>query len=238
MVELYTIPAGIPENLDRNRPAVIIDIFRASTSITAALAAGAKEIHVAGSMEEAESLKNRLGQEVVMAGEREGFRIDGYDLGNSPYEMTPDNVSGRPVVFNSTNGTRLMRRFQDFEHVVIGSLVSLSATVVYLGRFHSDPILVCAGRLDFFSAEDALAAGIIISRLAMNEDQMDDAACFAKRLVEISGDSWRQMARKSFHGRYLASIGLAADLDFCLTVDKYSFLPIKIGERLVRSDKL
>jgi 2-phosphosulfolactate phosphatase len=237
MVELYTIPAGIPEDLDRNRPVVIIDIFRASTSITAALAAGAREIHVAGSMEEAETLKMRLGKDVVMAGEREGFRIDGYDLGNSPYEMTPDNVAGRPVVFNSTNGTKLMRRFQDFKHIIIGSLVSLSATVDYLGRFHGDPILACAGRLDLFSGEDALAAGLIISRLAVTEDQMDDAARFAKCLVELSGDKWRRWARESFHGRYLTSIGLAADLDFCLTVDKYSFVPIKKGEILVRSDR-
>lgn len=227
MIELYTIPAGIPDNLERSRPVVIIDIFRASTSITAALAAGADRIHMAGSMDEADSLKRRIGAGVIMAGERDGFKIEGYDLGNSPWEMTPDAVAGRQIVFNSTNGTRLIRRFDDLEHVAIGSIVSLSATVAYISGFKADPVLCCAGRVGTFSAEDTLAAGLIASRLQQPLSEMDDAAEFAVRLVRAAGEQWRDWARESFHGRYLTSIGLAGDLDFCLTVDKFDFVPVK-----------
>jgi 2-phosphosulfolactate phosphatase len=233
MVELYLIPAGIPDDLDRSRPVVIIDIFRASTSIAAALDSGAKEAYVAGSMEDAESLKHKLG-DVVLAGERHGLRIDGYDLGNSPREMTPQAVAGRAVIFNSTNGTKLLRRFADFPHVLVGSFVCLSAVISYLGKFASDPIFCCAGQVGKFSAEDTLAAGYIISRLGRSDDDLDDASLFARRMIDTAGEKWTQWAKNSSHGRYLATLGLADDLDFCLTVDKYDFVPTLSDGRIGR----
>jgi 2-phosphosulfolactate phosphatase len=236
MIELFVVPAGIPDDLDRDRPVVIIDIFRASTSIMAALAAGAAEIHFAGSRAEAAVLKEKIGPGVVMAGERDGFKIDGYDLGNSPWEMTPDTVGGRPVIFNSTNGTRLLRRFTDFRQVAVGSLVALSATVAFLTRFTADPVICCAGRLGKFSLEDTLAAGMVIARLNRPEAEQDDAAVFARHMVRLAGETWRDWGENSFHGRYLTSIGMGADLDFCLTLDRFEFVPVLEGGRLVRRD--
>ncbi len=232
MVELYLIPAGFPDNLDRDRPAVIIDIFRASTSIAAALHSNAEAVYVAGSMEDADALKSKLGN-VVLAGERGGLKIEGYDLGNSPREMTPESVSGRTVIFNSTNGTKLLRRFADFRHAAVGSFVCLSALISYLEECHTDPVLCCAGQLGRFSTEDTLAAGYIISRLGRADDQLDDASLFARRMVDMAGDSWRNWAKTSSHGRLLASLGLADDLDFCLTIDKYDFVPVSDGDKII-----
>lgn len=234
MIELYLIPAGIPDDLDRNRPVVIIDIFRASTSIAAALDSGAREVYVAGSMNEADALKRRIGGDVVLAGERGGLRIDGYDLGNSPREMTPETVADRAVIFNSTNGTKLLRRFADFPHVAVGSFVCLSAVIAYLRQFDTDPILCCAGQVGRFSTEDTLAAGHIISRLGQPEDDLDDASLFARRMVEMAGDRWRGWAKNSSHGQLLTSLGLADDLDFCLTIDKYDFVPVATADRIMR----
>lgn len=237
MVELFLLPAGIPDDCDRNRPVVILDIYRASTSIAAALASGATEVHVAGSMKEAADVKHRLGDAAVLAGERGGLRIDGYDLGNSPREMTPETVAGHPVIFNSTNGTRLLRRFADFPHVAAGSFVCLSATIEWCGRFESHPILCCAGQLGRFSTEDTLAAAMIIDRLGRNNRDLDDAALFARRLLEGAGERWHDWAKQSSHGRTLDSLGLGADLDVCLSIDTYTFVPVKSGEVMVRSDR-
>lgn len=233
MIELFVTPAGIPNHLDRNRPVVVIDVFRASTSIAAALAAGAKEVRFAGSTAEAARLRDICRGRVVMAGERKGFRIRGYDLGNSPREMTPERLNGRRVVFNSTNGTRLLKRFADFRRVAVGSLVSLSATVRFITECAADPILCCAGREGYFSGEDTLAAGLIVSRLDPALPR-DDAAAAAERLAVGSGKAWRRWAKESFHGRYLTSIGLGDDLDVCLDVDRYDFVPVKKGSALVR----
>jgi len=235
MVDMYPIPAGIPDNIERDRPIVIIDIFRASTSITAALSAGAREIFVAGSCREAMEIKTRIGDEVILAGERGGFKIEGYDLGNSPREMSSDILKDRPVIFNSTNGTKLMRRFADYINVVIGSIVSLSATVDYLKMFDNDPVFCCAATEGRFSNEDVICAGMIIERLERPETGLDDAAFFATRMVGNIGDKWYDWSKNSTHGRYLASIGLGGDLDFCLELDRYDFVPIKRGDRIKRS---
>jgi 2-phosphosulfolactate phosphatase len=233
MIELFVTPAGIPSHLDRNRPVVVIDVFRASTSITAALAAGAKAVCFAGSMTEAARLRKKLKGRAVMAGERKGFRIPGYDLGNSPREMTADVLAGKMAVFNSTNGTRLLKRFADFRHVAVGSLVSLSATVRFIAAYVADPIICCAGREGYFSGEDTLAAGMIISRLDPAIPR-DDAALAAERSAIGLGNAWQRWAKDSFHGRYLASIGLGDDLDVCLDVDRYDFVPVKRGGAIVR----
>jgi len=67
---------------------------------------------------------------------------------------------------------------------------------------------------------------------------MDDASIWARRLVELSDGRWREWARNSFHGRYLASIGLAEDLDVCLSTDLYNFMPVMTGRVLIRNDQL
>jgi 2-phosphosulfolactate phosphatase len=236
MIELFVVPAGIPKYLDRDRPVVIIDVFRASTSIAAALAAGAKEARFAGSMAEAARLKRQFKGRAIMAGERKGLRIPGYDLGNSPREMIPDVLAGRPVIFNSTNGTKLLKRFADFRHVAVGSPVTLTATVRFLTGYKQDPILCCAGREGFLSGEDTLAAGQIIARLDPAIPR-DDAALAAERLAVGAGEAWRQWARDSFHGRYLVSLGFGEDLDFCLDVDRYDFVPVKAGRAVIRADR-
>lgn len=236
MIEMYPIPAGIPGNLDRDRPIIIIDIFRASTSITAALASGASEVFIAGSRAEADILKKHLGERAILAGERGGFKIEGYDLGNSPLEMTPAKVKGRPVIFNSTNGTRLMRRFQDFRNVLVGSVVSLTATVTYLSKLTGEPVFCCAADEGRFSTEDTIAAGLMLQALSYSESDLDDAAAFAVRLVKSAGENWYDWSKNSVHGQLLAAIGMGDDLDACLDRDRYDFLAIKDGDRIIRSD--
>lgn len=236
MIELYTVPAGVPDDIEHDRPVVVLDIFRASTSIAAALDAGAGRIYFAGSIAEAEAMKIARGGDVVMAGEREGYRIEGYDLGNSPREMTPEILSGREVIFNSTNGTKLLRRFEASEHVVVGSFVCLDAVVKHIQSFSQDPVICCAATVGKFSGEDTLAAGMIISHLHRLGRKGDDASDFARRLVDNHLGQWRDWAKNSRHGQYLASIGLAEDLDYCTELNRFSFVAVKEGEAIVRRD--
>ncbi len=234
MIELYTVPAGVPDDLDRDRPVAVIDVFRASTSMAAALDAEATKIYFAGSTAEAEAIQFECECDVVMAGERKGFKIEGYDVGNSPREMSKKLLCGLPVIFNSTNGTKLLKLFEDFPNVVVGSFVCLDAVVKYLLTFKTDPIVCCAGTEGKFSGEDTLAAGMIISELCKSGREGDDAAEFARRLVENHPGEWREWARNSHHGRYLASIDLAEDLDYCTELNRFNFAAVKKGNAIVR----
>jgi 2-phosphosulfolactate phosphatase len=235
MIELYLLPVEIPDDLDKNRTVVIIDIFRATTSMAAALEAGADGLYPAGTIEEAEKFKKELGDSTLMAGERNGFRIENYDFGNSPAEMIPEKVSGRKIIFNSTNGTKLLRRFSDFDNVLLGSFVCMSSVVSVLSQLTVPPVICCAGHEGRVSGEDTMAAGMMISRLRDTFSEGNDSANLARLAFENCGDKWREVTMNSTHGQYLKSIGMGDDLVFCADLDRYGFVPIKSGNRIVGS---
>src|SRR5687768_10758642 len=109
---------------------VVIDVLRASTTITYALAAGAREVIPCLEIEEARAAAAKLppGQ-AVLGGERHGLPIEGFDLGNSPRDYTPQRVGGKTVVFTTTNGTKAMMQCRQAAGVLIGSYVNFSALV-------------------------------------------------------------------------------------------------------------
>ncbi|MEE9442050.1 MAG: 2-phosphosulfolactate phosphatase [candidate division Zixibacteria bacterium] len=235
MIELYLLPAEIPDDLDKNRSVVIIDIFRATTSMAAALAAGAEALYPAGSIAEAENLKKDLGDSTLMAGERNAYRIENYDFGNSPEEMIPDKVSGRKIIFNSTNGTKLLRRFSEFDNVLLGSFVCMSFAVSTLARLSAPPVICCAGQEGRVSGEDTMAAGMMVSRMSDTFSDCNDAANLARLAYKNCGANWREVTMNSTHGRYLKSIGMGDDLVFCTELDRYDFVPIKSGNKIIKS---
>src|SRR5438132_9688378 len=115
-----------PDEL-RDGTAVVIDVLRASTTICHALAAGAREVIPCLEVEEARRVAaDNSGSRPMLGGEREGVRIEGFDLGNSPGEYRPDTVGGRTVVFTTTNGTRAMLGCRSARRVLIGSFVNFS----------------------------------------------------------------------------------------------------------------
>ncbi|MFH1700519.1 MAG: 2-phosphosulfolactate phosphatase [Candidatus Zixiibacteriota bacterium] len=235
MIELFLVPAEIPVDLDKDRTVVIVDIFRATTSMAAALAASAEALYPVGSIAEAGKLKNELGDSTLLAGERNGYRIEKYDFGNSPAEMIQEKVSGQKIIFNSTNGTKLLRRFSEFDKVLLGSFVCMSSVVSMLTELSAPPVICCAGQEGRFSGEDTMAAGMMISRLSDIFPYGNDAAQFARLSYENCGADWREIAINSTHGQYLKSIGMGDDLVFCTDLDRFDFLPIKSGNKIIRN---
>src|SRR3954451_18736813 len=81
---------------------LVVDLLRASTTIVHALAAGAASVVPCAEINEAKSTAAAI-PGALLGGERAGVRIEGFDLGNSPAEYTPDRVRGRTIVFTTTN---------------------------------------------------------------------------------------------------------------------------------------
>lgn len=145
----------------------MIDVLRASTTIATALAAGAAGVVPVRDLVAARSLAARLGPDVLTGGERGGRRIDGFDLGNSPGEYTPDRVNGRTIVFTTTNGTAAVEACGSAAEILVGAIVNRAAVAVacqMLSRLHADaPVhLVCAGTDGMVTLEDILGAGAIL----------------------------------------------------------------------------
>lgn len=228
-LDVYLTPGELSNAEISGRTAVVIDVLRASSSIVEALGAGAKAIYPVASIEEALRLANTFGRgEVLLTGERRCLPIEGFDLGNSPAEYTPERVAGKTLVMTTTNGTHAMSLTTSAARVFIGSLLNLGAIVEELVRSVADPVLVCSGRERHFALEDAVVAGVIARRVMEarpGDWQLNDGALAALELArEFSTDA--ELFARTAGGRAIMNAGLAEDLAFCAQMDRHSILPV------------
>ncbi len=217
---------------------MVIDVLRASSTVTTALAQGADSIRPVRTAEEARLLA-QADPEAILGGERKGVKIAGFHLGNSPAEYTPEVVGGKRIIFTTTNGTQAIVRAREsgLEPILIGSFLNASAVVGRLEELGPEEIyLFCSGRAGAFSLEDAAFAGFICQRLAAGAELLDSA----KAALAI-WESWQgkilALLTACQHGSYLSQIGLGSDLQLCAEVDKYEIVPALRGDYLVGADK-
>ena len=161
-VFVHLLPALIPPGSLRGGLAVVVDVLRATTTMIHALAAGADAILPCLEIDQARSLAASLpAGSALLAGERQGVRVEGFDLGNSPGDCTPANCSGRTLVMTTTNGTKAILAAMEADRVLIGAFVNRRATIEAL-KADGRPIhLVCSGTDGQVSLEDSLLAGSI-----------------------------------------------------------------------------
>ena len=203
---------------------VVIDVVRATTTIIEALANGARAIYPTESTEEAVRLASSLGREdTLLCGERKGRKVEGFDLGNSPLEFSRDVVEGKKLVMSTTNGTRALGVAEEGGRVLVCSFTNLSAVAAAVqGDDHV--VLLCAGREDSFSLDDALCGGHLILRLLDGRGEgpaLNDASRAARALGSAREVSSALLA-KSAGGEAVVEIGLGADLDVCADLDRHA----------------
>jgi 2-phosphosulfolactate phosphatase len=223
-----------PESL-AGTTAVVIDVLRATTTIVYALAAGAKAVVPCLTIEAARQAAAALPRgRAVLAGERGGLPIAGFDLGNSPTEFTPQRIAGRVVVLTTTNGTKALLHCRRAERVLVGAFANLSALCEELDRCPRVD-LVCAGTDGRPTEEDLLLAGAIVERLAAAGSwKLDDRAVGARAGWQdvargASGDRLAaQLAAAmliSRGGRNLVHIGMARDIEMAARTDACGIVP-------------
>jgi 2-phosphosulfolactate phosphatase len=223
----------------RDKTVVVIDVLRASSTITVALNSGAREIIPVASIESAVKISGSLFGEVTLrGGERNGQMIDGFNLGNSPLEYNESAVKGKSIIYCTTNGSVAMAKSRYARALIVGSFLNLSAVVDFLSGENKDFLIICAGRLNTignFSLEDAVCAGMMIQKLMKNESielNISDSAKAAYALNKSFGRSILKMLKTSEHGKYLAEIGFSEDLKICAAVDSVPVLPVQIENKI------
>lgn len=219
------VPGEIAE-----RTVVVLDVLRASSSIVEALAAGARALYPAGTIEEAIRLANTLGRdEVLLAGERKCLPIEGFDLGNSPGEFTAERIGGKMVVMSTTNGTIALSAASAGSRVVVGSWLNFQAVVDDLARAKAEPVLLCAGRDRAFGLEDAVCAGqlaaALMKALPDEEWELNDGALAALALAEEYPDP-AKLFPLTAAGRAIVEAGLGDDLPYCAQRDLRDAVPV------------
>ena len=236
-IDVFFTPIGSRDGDLAGRGVVVIDVLRATTTVVAAIANGAKAVVPAASSEEAVRMTANLERDTfVLAGERRAARIEGFALGNSPREMTPQAVAGKTVFLATTNGTPALVAAQGGEPVLVGAAVNFSALAerareAFAATGHL--VIVCAGRERQFALEDAYAAGRLIKAVKRGRRRLDlnDAARVALAITDDFPD-WDTALRASAAARQLIELDFGDDVAFCATEDRFGVVPTCADRRV------
>jgi 2-phosphosulfolactate phosphatase len=229
-IDVFLTPGELVPGEIADRTAVVIDVLRASSTIVEALASGARALYPVASIEEALRLAHTLGRDaVLLCGERKCLPIEGFDLGNSPAEFTPERVGGRTLIMSTTNGTAAMAAVGGSARVLVAAWLNAEAIVAELVRGNAEPAFVCAGRERFFGLEDAVLAGHLAQRLMEERPEVEwvlnDGATAAVALARAYPDPAAMLAQ-TCAGATLQAAGLGDDLPFCAQVDRHDAVPV------------
>lgn len=211
---------------------VIIDVFRATSTIAAALHNGASKVIPVAAVDECISLGAATPNSIT-AGERDGQIAPGLQYGNSPFEYSRDFITGKTLVLTTTNGTRLLHMVQGADAIITGSFLNLSAVCDFLIAQGKPVILGCAAWKDRFNLEDTLFAGAVVNRIARHFSINCDSARAARTLAQNADGMYLDYLKDSSHYHRLASYGLEKDLIYCTTLDLHPVVPILRGKELV-----
>lgn len=235
-IDLFFTPAEVNENELTDKTAVVVDVLRASTTVTWALHNGAREIIPVATIDAASELKSKLGKDhVLLAGERDGLKIEGFDLGNSPAEYEPKIVKEKIVVYCSTNGSKAMLKAGAAALGLIGGFINLSSILKRVLEADKDVALICSGTAGKFSLEDAIFGGRVVEDFQKRTRhlQLNDAAEAALTLYRQYGDDLVRALQSSTHGKYLISLGFEQDLRLAAALNSISLIPVHQGGRYV-----
>jgi 2-phosphosulfolactate phosphatase len=231
-LEVCLSPALLHLYDTRDAVVVIIDVFRATSTITAALHNGAKSVIPVASVSECIELGNRIPNSIT-AGERDGKIAEGLRYGNSPSEYQEDFIKGKTLILTTTNGTRLLHMINGAADIVIGSFLNLRAVSGFLLSRGKNVLLGCASWKDRFNLEDTLFAGAIINEVGHAFDINCDSARAAKYLFDRSSGNFIEFLKDSAHYKRLSAYGLEQDMAYCATQDLHPIVPILRGKEIV-----
>lgn len=205
---------------------VIIDVFRATSTIATALYNGAARVIPVDSVDRCIEIGKDTGG--ITAGERDGKVIPGLSYGNSPAEYPRGFVEGKTLVLTTTNGTKLLHMALNSgaDEVVTGSFPNLSAVCDYLLGQGKDVILGCSAWKDKCNLEDTLFAGAVIERVKDAFTIHCDSSLMASDMYAMHKKDMYSLIRKTTHWHRLASYGLEKDLEYCVSTDVANVLPV------------
>jgi 2-phosphosulfolactate phosphatase len=205
---------------------VVIDVFRATSTIASALYNGAEKIipveTVSGAIE--------IGEEIgaITAGERDGKIAEGLQYGNSPLEYPREFIGGRVLVLTTTNGTRLLHMALKMgaTEVITGAFANLDAVCNHLVAAGKNVILGCAAWKDRVNMEDTQFAGAVVAKVREHFTIHCDASLAAEQLYSSTRSQAWEFTKKTTHYHRLAAYGLEKDMEWCMTENIANVLPV------------
>jgi 2-phosphosulfolactate phosphatase len=217
VIDVCLAPALYPKYHRAESMVVIVDIFRATSTIIAAFENGARSIRPVATIEEAESCKN---EGYLVGAERNCCRCPFADFGNSPFDYRPELVNGKDIIFTTTNGTKAIHYAKSAYRIITGAFVNLQAVANECIRENRDVVVLCAGWEDKINIEDTLFGGALIEVLQPYGFQpAGDAALIALALWQQAKSNLPEYIKQTEHYSRLSANGLLDDIPYCLSLN-------------------
>lgn len=217
-----------------NTVVVVTDILRASSCMVTALASGVKSIIPIQEVEDCRKMKH-LGY--VIAAERDGKKVEGFDLDNSPFSYLNAHLKNKTIALTTTNGTQAIKRSEKAKEIVVGAFLNLNSVARYLQTQNMNVLVVCAGWKGKVNMEDTLFAGALIEQLTDTFSIANDSALMAKMLYQESKSRLLEVLMQCSHVQRLKNLGIEKDIEFCLRHNVYEVLPKMQAGELVASER-
>ena len=217
-------PVLYPFYAEKNQIVIIVDIFRATTSICTAFRNGAKAVITVASVEEAVLFKEKG---FPVAAERNVKKCEFADFGNSPFDFTPEKVIGKEIVFTTTNGTKAVEMALDADEILIGAFSNISVMADYCSSKDKNVLILCSGWNNRFCIEDTLFAGTLTEKLIQtgNFRGKSDSTVTAMDLWKIAKTDIKAYICKTEHYDRLKMNGLENSVEYCLSENTAPVLP-------------
>ncbi|MFN0050004.1 MAG: 2-phosphosulfolactate phosphatase [Cytophagales bacterium] len=233
-IEVCFSPHFLFQHELKGKIVVVADIFRATSCMVTAFAHGVESIIPVAEVEECRDLQI---SGLLAAAERDGMKVEGFDLDNSPFSYMNEAMKGKTIAITTTNGTQAITQSTEADTIVVGSFLNISSVANYLLETGKSCIILCAGWKGHFNLEDTLFAGALIEKLTESFDIDQDAALSSLVLYQSSKNEIIDLTRKSTHAKRLAKLNIHKDIEFCMTSDKYDVLPIYTNGKLLNVNR-
>lgn len=211
---------------------VVIDIFRATSTIAAAMDNGAAKIIPVDNVEQCIALGKEIPNSIT-AGERNGKVVEGLQYGNSPSAYPGDFVKGKTLVLTTTNGTRLLHMVKEAPVILSGSFLNLQATADYIKTQKRNVLLACASWKDRFNLEDSLFAGALYQELGDSASTNCDSTLGAQALYNQAQSDLFGFLKQGSHFQRLSKFGLEDDMRYCCEINHHNNLIQYDGNALI-----
>ena len=211
------------------RTIVLVDVLRSSSTIITALGNGAKSVVPFTNVLKAVEAHRGARLDTVLAGERHGITPKRFNYNISPFEMSRENVSGKTVLYSSSNLTRILGRLRKRHVILIGGVINARAVANYLQSRHRDVAIVPCGTKLGTAVEDLAGAGFIAT--SIRDAEFSDDALAAIGLTKAKG--WQGLVKRGRVANRLIELGFEKDIDVCLAPNSSSVVPLLVGNRIV-----
>jgi len=204
---------------------VVIDVLRAFSTAAYAFAAGAEDIHLVSTIEQAFSLKGEIPDAKIM-GEVDGLPVDGFDFGNSPPQFDGLNLRGVHLIQRTSSGTQGVVKSELAEQRIATGFCTAGASIKFIQQMLPEKVtfLITGLRSGGWGDEDQACADFIEAILSHKE---------------VDPKPYLQRVRDSKPGRLFQDPDIVEfpvdDLEYCLAIDRFDFvMPVqRSGDNLL-----